>query len=78
MARNQAKRLHILGFTDDTDIRVCIKCIKRTMKKLGKSGNNLNCCSRAVCLKVSHAYLITDYKLFNVPKHTRQYEREND
>ena len=67
MTRNQAKRLHILGFTDDTDIRVCIKCFKRTRKKLGKSGNNLNCCSRAVCLKVSHAYLITDYKLFNVP-----------
>ena len=62
MTKNQGKRLHKLGFTDNAGVRVCIKCFKRTMKKLGKSGRNLNCCNRAICLKVSHTYLITDYK----------------
>lgn len=36
MTKNQTKRLHILEFTDDADIRVSIKCFRRTMKKLGK------------------------------------------
>lgn len=36
MTSNQAKQKNTLRFTDDTDIGICIKCFKRTMKKLRK------------------------------------------